>query len=392
MKARPTVLFLSHDASRTGAPIQLLHLLRWLRRNADFDVEILLRSGGPMEKEFRELGPVTVLRDQPPEDGFGRLRRARRKVDDAIGGVQWAHVVRRLARGGISLVYSNTITNGAALERLARLKCPVLSHVHEIEPTIRLFGDENVRLVREHTTRFVACAEAVRSDLVGTFGVRPEIVDVVYGFVDPRDRSAEAVASMRASQRAELGIPADAFVVGACGATDWRKGADVFVQLARACKRRDDVADVHFIWIGGAAPGERRANELAHDLERLGLRSVVHFIGRRPDAVERFAAFDVFALVSREDPFPLVCLEAAAFRQPVLCFDRAGGEPEFVEDDSGFVSPYLDVEDMAARIAQLASDPQLRRRLGERGMRKVDERYRVTVAGPRILGIVQSLL
>ena len=56
-----------------------------------------------------------------------------------------------------------------------------------------------------------------------------------------------------------------------------------------------------------------------------------------------FSIFDVFALMFREDPFPLVCLEAALLEKPNLCFARAGGASELVESDSGFVVPYLDL-------------------------------------------------
>ena len=40
-----------------------------------------------------------------------------------------------------------------------------------------------------------------------------------------------------------------------------------------------------------------------------------------------------------EDPYTLVCLEAAALEKPYVCFEGAGGSPEFVEEDCGFVVP-----------------------------------------------------
>jgi glycosyltransferase involved in cell wall biosynthesis len=66
-----------------------------------------------------------------------------------------------------------------------------------------------------------------------------------------------------------------------------------------------------------------------------------------------FAAFDVFALVSREDPFPVVCLEAASLGKPIVCFNSSDGEKEFVENDCGFVVPDLDIEIMTTWPAKL---------------------------------------
>jgi glycosyltransferase involved in cell wall biosynthesis len=97
----------------------------------------------------------------------------------------------------------------------------------------------------------------------------------------------------------------------------------------------------------------------------------------------------VFALVSREDPFPLVMLEAAFAGKPVVCFEGAGGAPEFVEPDAGFVVPYLDVGAMADRVAQLLRSEDLRLQLGQRGHDKVRRQHDVEIAGPQILGVIE---
>jgi glycosyltransferase involved in cell wall biosynthesis len=118
----------------------------------------------------------------------------------------------------------------------------------------------------------------------------------------------------------------------------------------------------------------------------------MHFPGTRPDAREYFCAFDVFALVSREDSYPLVCLEAASMGKPIVCFDRAGGAREFVEDDCGFVVPYLEVEVMAERTLELLESDEIRRRMGERAKAKVRRRHDVDVAAPRVLDVIRCLL
>jgi hypothetical protein len=62
------LLFVGHDASRTGAPILLLHLLGWLKANSDVSFRILLGDGGPLEGDYRALAPTWVLRRElgPP--------------------------------------------------------------------------------------------------------------------------------------------------------------------------------------------------------------------------------------------------------------------------------------------------------------------------------------
>ncbi len=54
------VLFISHDASRTGAPIVLLHLLKWVKYNTDVEFLILLKDGVELEDRFRVLGETNI--------------------------------------------------------------------------------------------------------------------------------------------------------------------------------------------------------------------------------------------------------------------------------------------------------------------------------------------
>src|SRR5580698_5120385 len=60
-KSRPRILFVSHDSGRTGAPIGLLAFMRWLRANTDYEIGTLLRTSGPLEAAFRELGSTVTL-------------------------------------------------------------------------------------------------------------------------------------------------------------------------------------------------------------------------------------------------------------------------------------------------------------------------------------------
>jgi glycosyltransferase involved in cell wall biosynthesis len=163
----------------------------------------------------------------------------------------------------------------------------------------------------------------------------------------------------------------------------------VFVLVARSVARLDPTRPVHFLWVGGEP---QDLAHLEHDVDRLGLSSTVHFTGARADPSPYFARFDTFLLPSREDPFPLVCLEAAATGIPVVCFAGGGGMPEFVEDDAGAVVGYLDVDAAADRILAFARDEALRSSLGGRAREKVDERCAVDVVAPRIACVLDRHL
>jgi hypothetical protein len=59
-------LFIGHDAGRTGAPIVLLHYLRWVKDHMpDWHCDLLLIRGGALEAEYREVAEVFVLPSEP---------------------------------------------------------------------------------------------------------------------------------------------------------------------------------------------------------------------------------------------------------------------------------------------------------------------------------------
>lgn len=375
------ILFISHDASRTGAPILLLNLMRWIRQHTSWDLDVLLPCGGELQGEFDKLGNTLMLPMWSPEWNVTavRDRLARRRM------------LSRLKAGDWSLVYSNTATNGETLKILGDQR-PVVSHIHELATTIRSFGPDNFDSVRRHTTRYIACSDAVKSDLTNGWPIEPTAVDVIHGFVNlPPLQDDATKAGLRCRIRRELGIPADAFVVGGSGYATWRKAPDLFIGLAHALKKRSPAADTHFVWVGALSPGfELPAIE--HDLRGLGLEGRVHFIGGRDNPLDYFHAFDVFAMVSREDPFPLVCLEVASIGKPIVCFDYAGGTRELVEDDCGSVVPFQDIDAMADAVLKLRLCEELRRNQGQRAAAKVRLRHDIDSAAPKIVDIVERLL
>jgi glycosyltransferase involved in cell wall biosynthesis len=101
---------------------------------------------------------------------------------------------------------------------------------------------------------------------------------------------------------------------------------------------------------------------------------------------------DVLALTSREDPFPLVMLEAGSHGVPTVCFADSGGGPEFVGMDAGLSSPYLDISMFAANLMRLHHEPHLCKRLGAAASAKVRSKYVVEVQAPKLQKVIERCL
>jgi glycosyltransferase involved in cell wall biosynthesis len=301
----------------------------------------------------------------------------------------------RLANKDIGLIYANTIATGALVEELSNFHCPVICHVHELEYLIRHHGGcglhNSFQKIKRHTHHYLAASEAVKRNLIQSHGILPDQVDVTYEFVGPDCQNFEQSEAVKAKIRKELDIPEDGFVIGAAGTIEWRKGPDLFIQLARKVLSNTLNVPIHFVWVGGEAEGYH-FGALEHDIERLGLTEHLHFTGIKQVPFGYFSLFDIFTLVSREDPFPLVMLEAAYLGKPIICFDQAGGASEFVGNDCGYAVSYLDLESMARKTMELLQSESLRRSLGERAAQKVREHHTVEAVGPQIRDVIERFL
>ena len=172
----------------------------------------------------------------------------------------------------------------------------------------------------------------------------------------------------RAAARAELGLPAGAFVVGTVGRLVREKNQAALVRamapLLSATRRLVIVGD-----------GEERA-AVERAVAALGDKSpFVALLGARSDTPRIYAALDVFALSSDSEGLPLVIVEAMASALPVVSTAVGGIPAVVVEGVTGALVPAGDVNALSARLAQLAASPTLGVTWGTEGRRRALARY-----------------
>ena len=389
-------LVVGHDAYRGGAQHVLLWLLRQFRRAPETRIacELLLLGEGELLPEFRSEWPTTVFeRRLTPltPDRVASLRHLASLEYALLRPVRerWSRrtALRHVARSGpFEVIFLNSAESLPIIPLLRPLVAgPIVCYIHELSSRIR---PELLDQIAPHVERFVAVSAAVVGHLAAS-GIDPARISLVHpGIEDPAQVPPSEPGAVRAV-RESLGIPEGALVVGACGILDWRKGPDIFLQVAATMARTGLGRPPHFLWLGGDLAG-RPAAQLRFDAERLGVSSIVHFVGSTPDTHRYMSIMNVFFMSSREDPFPLVCLEAAALALPILYFDGSGGTREFVGTDAGLVVPSLDVPAAADAIRTLAAKPQLRAELGREAKAKV-ARYSTERMATDILDLLHKV-
>ena len=362
---RPGILFIGHGASRTGAPVSLLNIIKWTREHSDFDCHLILGNAGPLVDEYAKFASVQVwniTREQT--GGHGPLAaRMLSWIGRGAMSLQQRHsaILAQLQALPIHCIFNNTGVNGHILEAVrSRTTAPIVSRIPELEGYMRKNNrNGSVDRILALTDHFVAVSEAVKKNLAQRHAVPAERIAVVHG--------ASAAARTHRGEtglRTKLGLVDDTFLVGACGTLEYHKGVDLFIQLAHHCVNRLGRRDIHFCWIGACA-SQDSCIEYKFEVEHLGLQRHLFFIGQVEQTAPAFADMDVFALTSREDSFPLVMIEAARQGLPVVCFQDSGGATEFVDADIGAAVPMLDVAAFAQAVLALRDSPERQRSLGE---------------------------
>lgn len=189
------------------------------------------------------------------------------------------------------------------------------------------------------------------------------------------DPPSQISSRRRLEIRQELGIPADAVVVGIVGRLFAWKGHHLLLRALDEIMRDDP--SVHGLIVGGGGhrPDEGYERYLRSLMNERRLERRVRFTGQVPDATPYVQAMDVFVNASSPEPFGLVLLEAMALGVPSVAV-AAGGPGEIIEPGvSGLLAPTNDPSDLEASIRALVSDPLLRASVADGGLSRYERRF-----------------
>ena len=346
-----TILVVSHECSRTGAPILALNLVRTLAER--YNVVSVVLGGGPLMADFSEAS-VAVYR--VGWRGMGKARA--RPVLAAL-----------CASHGIRYALVNSISSYWVLPSLKAVGVPTVALVHEFASYIRPLAP------------FMELMDT--ADQV-VFSTRLTLEDALRETGRPADASLHVLAQGKCAvpgaqtdeaERAWLdtALRPDGYkglVVLGAGTVGFRKGVDLFIACAARVAGDPAGEAVRFVWIGdGYDPeGDRDYSAYLRDqIDRAGLHDRVAILNPSSEIEHAQAVADIFLLTSRLDPLPNVAIDALTAGRPVLCFERTTGIADFLEDaglGSACVARYLDPSDMAQKILRLADDAPLRAVIG----------------------------
>lgn len=333
----------SHEATRTGAPLVLLGLLRHARPSLETPFDVRIRLDGPLSADLRAL-----------HDDWSRLPPAAVLVNSSL----------------------------AADALHDEPPVPSAVYVHEEGDTLADLGPAHLRALRERATLVFAVSERSAGEL-RDLGVPAERIRLLPPLVAPPPGPLDRAEI--AAVRGGLGATDDVPLVLGCGEATWRKGPDLFVETIRHLRL---LGELRAAWVGRRfAPA---AHQLDHDTRAAGLEGVLHWTGELPDVTSHLAAADLLLMTSREDPRPLVPVEAAAVGTATVGF-QLGGMADLAARGAAVTVPYPDTVALARAARDLLDDGEHRSRLVAATRARAAEQSSAA-SGDRFVELVRELL
>jgi glycosyltransferase involved in cell wall biosynthesis len=334
-RERPRVLFVSHETTLTGAPIQLLHLVRWLQKDG-WDLTVVAPEPGPISDLLLANGIRVVIHPRLLEEpGHQKLRELSAQFD---------------------VVVANTIISWPAV-RAAHLEGkPVIWYLHETLVAVRLIRQiAQMRPTLELATLLVMPTRQTARIFQGLSRTPIEVVP--YGI------PAAATAARN------NGDGCVTFITAA--SVEPRKGQDILVEAIKALPAKiREAASFKIVGRHLDRPFYEKVKANAAELNG------VEFTGERThsDSLDLLAASDSLICSSRDETMPITILEAMSLGKVIISAD-VGGIAEWVRDEmNGLLVERENPQALSRAIGRCVTDAQLVARL-RAGARRTFERH-----------------
>lgn len=342
-----------------GAEMMLFKLLSALDAEAFQSRVICLREEGSMAERIRGLGiPVESLNMSPGMPSYAALKQLtdllRQQLPDIVQTWMYhADLLGALAArfaGRLPVVWNirNSTLDPRTSKRSTRWVVKLLAALSHRWPA-----------------RIISCSETARAYHIGLGYDAEKMVVIPNGFDVSRFKPD---AGVRASLRAELGLPDDALLIGAVGRFDPQK--DYPNMIAAAGWLHAAHPDIHFVLCGsGLSPDN---TELTGWIESRGLQKVFHLLGRRDDMPRIAAAMDLATSSSAYgEAFANVIGESMSCGVPFVATDV--GDASLIVGETGKVVPPQESAALAAAWnALLVLSPEERAALGGAARQRVE--------------------
>lgn len=268
----------------------------------------------------------------------------------------------------------NIINILASKKSIVRIDNPIaISHTRFLEKLYPIF----VRLFFHKAHKIIVVSQGLKEELVNTFKVQPDHIDVIYNSVDIKNVQELAKEPLELQYEELFSHP----VIINIGSLIGQKGQAHLIQGFSQAKK--DIPDLKLLILGEGT----LEHHLKRMVEHLGLENDVYFLGWQKNPFKFLARSRALVLSSLWEGFGIVMLEAMACRVPIISSDCDFGPREILDSSDGVharvktieykpygvLYPILQTSSLAEAIGTVLGDSVLRKNIVERAAQRVQD-------------------
>jgi len=249
------------------------------------------------------------------------------------------------------------------------LRIPVISTSHgfiENDRKLSLYNRLD-RFFLRFSDEIIAVSNDIRNILVSA-GIKPNIIKVIPNAVATNiDEPFSLIHRQAIRQR--FAFSEKDFVLGYVGRLSQEKGLLSLIQAVSLARKAGCHAKLLIIGEGN------QGDELRDAARKEQLRDAVVFAGFQNDVGPFFSAMEVFVLPSLNEGTPMALLEAMAHGIPSIA-SAVGQIPNIIDSaKTGILVPPGNVIALRDAILSLYKSPSMRKRIGEKGRKTIEDQF-----------------
>lgn len=345
------ILFISHQLTRTGAPVVLKEMVKVALDNGDFPV-VLCPVDGPLKQEYLDMG-VTVIIDESFINGHWMFEHFARNFD---------------------LVVVNTLASSKAIELLENSLPPVLWWIHEGSFAIKSLKTNIPGKLGKNIKVF--CGGNYALHHFKKLGLKCKTGVLNYGVADTGNSVREPIKNDKA-------------IFLLAGTYEKRKGQDIFVKAIQILDKKYK-GKAEYIFIGNVL--EQKIYDEVRKLSEINDDVKIFETVSREELFEIYKNVTCVVSPSRDDPMPVVMTEAMMMSKICICSDHTGTSSYIKDSENGFVFENENAVEFAEKIAYIIDNHSKLDNIRKQSRKIYEENFTTECFQKNVKEIIEKLL
>lgn len=338
-------LFIVHETSRTGACLQLLETIKQYQKivSSDIDLLILNNADRTLLGDFLDITPNCYFYKKKKTSALWKNFRNREKTRY----ITLADIVKKKYK----IIFGNTIISLPVLAEIKSkiVNCTAFLHCHEPKSLILDFSKHfPFEQLLNSIDYCIAVSDFVKNTLLEDYHFPEDRLVRIYPFYQNKLRNGENFLDEE--------ITKDQLVITTIGNPHEIKGTDLLPNIAE--KLRSFNINFIIIQIGGLANNDF-LNKIKNTIAEKKLEKYFYFLESSENLLHLYKKSDIFLMISRQESFSLVTIEAIENNVPVISFRNNGGPNEILGKDYPFYANFLDTDDVVRNIIKITKNRTL---------------------------------